>query len=64
MKSTLQDLIPHELGPAISVIPEDIIRFFGNHDVSLQTTKLVNDLKEAADDIGLGDRIYRKNPAL
>ncbi|WP_178076092.1 spore germination protein [Paenibacillus oralis] len=54
MKTSLQDLVPHEVGPAISIIPEDVIRFFSNHGVSTQSAKLVNDLKEATDHIVTG----------
>lgn len=54
MKASLQDLVPHEVGPALSVIPEDVIRFFSNHGVSSQSAKLANDLKEVIDDIVTG----------
>ncbi|SFF04438.1 spore germination protein [Paenibacillus algorifonticola] len=54
MKASLQDLVPHEVGPAISITPEDVIRFFSNHGVSSQSSKLVNDLIEASDDIVTG----------
>ncbi|MBT2288974.1 spore germination protein [Paenibacillus albidus] len=54
MKTSLQDLVPHEVGPANSVIPEDVIRFFSNHGVSSESAKLVNDLKEVSDDIVTG----------
>lgn len=54
MKASLQDLVPHEVGPAISVMPEDVMRFFSSHGVSSQSAKLINDLKEAADEIVTG----------
>lgn len=57
MKTSLQDLVPHELGPANSVIPEDVIRFFSNHGVSSQSAKLINDLQEATDHIVTGHLI-------
>lgn len=54
MKASLQDLVPHEVGPALSVTPEDVIHFFGNHGISSQSAKLIDDLNEAADEIVTG----------
>ncbi len=61
MKASLQDLVPHEVGPAISVIPEDVIRFFSNHGVSSHSAKLVSDLHEVIDDIVTGHLVIFLN---
>jgi hypothetical protein len=50
-KQTLQSLVPHELGPAESVTPEQIIRVFGRHGVSPQPYRLISTFGEVQNDV-------------
>ncbi|RBW67935.1 spore germination protein [Bacillus taeanensis] len=51
MKESMQDLVPHEVGPATIVTPEDVIKFFGRHGVSAQNAVLVDSFNQAVDNI-------------
>ncbi|RAP77284.1 spore germination protein [Paenibacillus montanisoli] len=54
MKSSLQDLVTHEVGPATTVTPQDIIKFFGQHGVSEKTASLLDDMDTAVEHISKG----------
>ncbi|MDF2652935.1 MAG: spore gernimation protein [Paenibacillus sp.] len=49
LKSALQDLVTHEVGPAAAVTPQDVIKFFSRHGVSEHSThqiELFNQLEQ------------------
>ncbi|MCF2938643.1 spore germination protein [Paenibacillus alkaliterrae] len=47
MKSSLQDLVSHEIGQGTEVTPEIFMRFFEKHGVSSQTAMLIDDFDTA-----------------
>lgn len=54
MKESMQDLVPHEVGPATTISPKDVINFFSQHGISAQNALLVENFKQAVDNILLG----------
>ncbi|MUT68607.1 spore germination protein [Paenibacillus sp. NEAU-GSW1] len=55
MKSSLQDLVAHEVGPGATITPEDVIAFFGHNGVSEKKADLLDDLNQAIDYISAGN---------
>lgn len=55
MKTTLQDLVNHELGRAETVTPEQVRDFFGSGGVSLQPFSLLDKMDQAIGKILDGD---------
>ncbi|WP_276353415.1 spore germination protein [Cohnella caldifontis] len=51
VKQTLQSLVPHELGQAESISPEQIGRYFGQRGVSPQPYRLISTIGEAQNDV-------------
>ncbi len=51
MKESMQDLVPHEVGPATMVTPKDVINFFSSHGISAQNATLVNSFEQTVDNI-------------
>ncbi|MGM7722768.1 spore germination protein [Metabacillus sp. Hm71] len=51
MKESMQDLVPHEIGPATMISPKDVINFFNRHGISAQNAVLVDSFEQAVDDI-------------
>ncbi|MGJ9385972.1 spore germination protein [Salipaludibacillus sp. CF4.18] len=51
MKETMQDLVPHEIGPATLVQPKDVIRFFSCHGISAQNAVVIDHFDEAVNNI-------------
>lgn len=51
MKESMQDLVPHEIGPATMVTPKDVINFFSQHGISAQNAILVDSFEQAVDNI-------------
>ncbi|MDQ8737119.1 spore germination protein [Paenibacillus sp. LHD-38] len=47
LKTSLQDLVMHEFGPATTVTLEDIVQFFSLNGVSSQSVVLLNDFEQA-----------------
>lgn len=54
MKTSLQDLVPHELGPADTITPPQIISFFEQRGVSAKKPQLLADFNLAVDHISDG----------
>ncbi len=57
MKQTLQDLVPHQLGAASTVLPEQLFRFLGNHGVTSKHAILLHSLEEAVQHITQGSLV-------
>ncbi|WP_337100412.1 spore germination protein [Paenibacillus sp. YIM B09110] len=55
MKSSLQDLVAHEVGPGTTVTPEDVISFFEHDGVSEKKADVLEDLNQAVDQITAGN---------
>jgi len=51
LKSALQDLVTHEVGPADKITPEEVINFFGKQGVSAQTAKIIERFDQKVHDI-------------
>lgn len=51
MKESMQDLVPHEVGPATMITPKDVINFFSRHGISAQNANLVDNFEQAVDNI-------------
>ncbi|PEF61478.1 spore germination protein [Bacillus cereus] len=51
MKESMQDLVPHEIGPATMITPQDVINFFSKHGISAQNAVLVDNFEKAVDNI-------------
>lgn len=51
MKQAMQDLVPHEIGPATMITPKDVIHFFSQHGISAQNAVLVNSFEQVVDNI-------------
>jgi spore germination protein len=51
MKESMQDLVPHEVGPATTITPKEVIAFFSQHGVSAQSAELVNQFDQAVENI-------------
>ncbi|CAG7654272.1 spore germination protein [Paenibacillus allorhizosphaerae] len=50
-KTIMQDLVPHCVGPAANVTPEDVFNYFENHGASSETAHIIGDLDTAVRDI-------------
>ncbi|GGG88542.1 spore germination protein [Paenibacillus radicis (ex Gao et al. 2016)] len=46
-KDTLQNLVPHELGPAETVTIKDIVHYFENHGIASPNVELMSDMQQA-----------------
>ncbi|MFC5468871.1 spore germination protein [Cohnella suwonensis] len=46
-KDSLQDLVPHPIGPGTTVTPEDVILFFNNKGASDHSAILIDDFNDA-----------------
>lgn len=46
-KDTLQNLVPHELGPAETVTIKDVIHYFENHGIASPNVELMSDMEQA-----------------
>ncbi|MDQ0062600.1 spore germination protein [Paenibacillus harenae] len=55
MKSSLQDLVTHEVGPGITITPEHVRSFFEHDGVSEKKAELLEDLDQAVDQITAGN---------
>ncbi|MEK3882652.1 spore germination protein [Paenibacillus sp. PL2-23] len=55
MKSSLQDLVAHEVGPATTITPENVISFFEHQGVSEKKADLLDDLHQAVFHISSGN---------
>jgi spore germination protein len=51
MKESMQDLVPHEVGPATMITPRDVIKFFSQHGISGQNAVLVDSFDQAVDNV-------------
>jgi spore germination protein KA/spore germination protein len=51
IKESMQDLVPHEVGPATMITPKDVINFFSRHGVSAQNANLIDSFEQAVDNI-------------
>lgn len=47
MKESLQDLVTHEVGPATTITPEQVISFFDRNGVSAQSATAIADFNQA-----------------
>ncbi len=50
-KESLQDLVSHEVGPGMTITPEDVNFFFTNHGASAHCAVIIDDFHEAIDKI-------------
>jgi spore germination protein len=57
MKQSLQDLVTHEVGPAASISPEQIIDFFSGQGVSAKAAMIVDDFQLVMDHIMQGNML-------
>mgnify|MGYP001423084719 CR=1 FL=1 len=57
LKSTLQDLVTHEVGPANTIKLEDIIQFFTNQGVSAKSPQIINQMDQVVQHILNGHAI-------
>ncbi|XEC92692.1 spore germination protein [Paenibacillus tarimensis] len=67
MKTALQDLVAHEVGPATTITPEDVITFFEGRGVSDKKANLLEDMDNAIEQIVYGNIVIffdRWNKAL
>ncbi|CAG7613665.1 Spore germination protein A1 [Paenibacillus solanacearum] len=55
MKESLQDLVAHEVGPAETITPEQVMSFFERNGVSAKSAKVLYDFDEALSHILDGD---------
>lgn len=55
MKTALQDLVTHEVGPGTEILPQDVIDFFEHKGVSEKKAELLDDLDSAIDQITYGN---------
>lgn len=46
-KDTLQNLVPHELGPAETVTIKDVIHYFENHGIASPNVELMSEMEQA-----------------
>jgi spore germination protein len=51
MKESLQDVVPHELGQATTVTPEEMIHFFTQNGVSAQSAGVLDDFDKAVEQV-------------
>ncbi|RBW70045.1 spore germination protein [Bacillus taeanensis] len=51
MKESMQDLVPHEVGPATTITPKEVIAFFSQHGISAQNAELVDRFDKAVNNI-------------
>ncbi|AJY77419.1 spore gernimation protein [Paenibacillus beijingensis] len=51
MKESLQDLVTHEIGPATTVTPEDVMHFFTKNGVSAHSARVIDDFGLAVQQI-------------
>jgi len=42
MKESMQDLVPHEVGPSTNITPKDVIEFFDQHGISKRSAVTVD----------------------
>ncbi|MEI7024362.1 spore germination protein [Paenibacillus sp. y28] len=55
MKESLQDLVPHEVGPATMLEISDVIQFFSGKGVSAQSAQLVSHFEAAVQAVVMGN---------
>ncbi|WP_372629476.1 spore germination protein [Cohnella sp.] len=55
MKSSLQDLVAHEVGPGTTITPENVISFFEKNGVSEKKAELLDHLDQAVEQITSGN---------
>ncbi|UVI33628.1 spore germination protein [Paenibacillus spongiae] len=54
LKSALQDLVAHELGSTLEITPDHIISFFGRQGVSAHTAKVLEQIRDAEQNVMSG----------
>ncbi|UKS28251.1 spore germination protein [Paenibacillus sp. HWE-109] len=57
MKESLQDLVTHEIGPATSIIHENVVNFFSKNGVSAQSASLLDSFDQSVQHILSGNLV-------